>query len=49
LRKIGIDIAQRFNLSKFSPVYKQEKTRFKVSDCPISSWYKMPQIFQLTS
>lgn len=49
LRKIGIDIAQRFNLSKFSPVTVREIRQVKVSDCPIPSWYKMPQIFQLAS
>lgn len=49
LRKIGIDIAQRFNLPKFSPVTVREIRQVKVSDCPIPSWYKMPQIFQLAS
>lgn len=49
LRKIGIDIAQRFNLSKFSPVTVREIRQVKVSDCPIPDWYKMPQIFKLAS
>ena len=49
LRKIGIEIAQHFNLSKFSPVTVREIQQVKVSDCPIPSWYRMPQIFQLAS
>jgi len=32
LHKIGIDIAQRFNLSKFSPVIVREIRQIKVSD-----------------
>lgn len=46
LRKIGIDIAQRCNLSKFSPVTVREIRQVQISDCPIPSWYKMPQIFR---
>lgn len=49
LRKIGIDIAQRCNLSKFSPVVVREIRKVEVTDCPIPSWYKMPEIFKLAS
>lgn len=47
LRKIGIDITQRFNLSKFSQVFVKEIREVKVADCPIPDWYQMPQIFKL--
>lgn len=47
LRKIGIDIAQRCNLSKFSPVTVREIRQVQVSDCPVPSWYQMPQIFKV--
>lgn len=49
LRKIGIDIAQRCNLAKFSPVVVREVREVSVIDCPIPDWYKMPQIFKLAS
>ena len=49
LRKIGIDIAQRCNLAKFSPVTVREIRRVEATDCPIPDWYKMPQIFKLAS
>ena len=49
LRKIGIDIAQRCNLAKFSPISVREIRQVTVSDCPIPDWYKMPQIFKLAS
>lgn len=49
LRKIGIDITQRFNLSKFSQVFVKEIREVKVADCPIPDWYQMPQIFKLAS
>ena len=49
LRKIEIDIAQRCNLAKFSPVVVREVHEVSVIDCPIPDWYKMPQIFQLAS
>ncbi|WP_392565058.1 phage/plasmid replication protein, partial (plasmid) [Orbus wheelerorum] len=47
LRKIGIDIAQRCNLAKFSPVTVREIRQVQVSDCPIPKWYQMPQIFKV--
>lgn len=47
LRKIGIDIMQRCNLAKFSPVTVREIRQVQVSDCPIPSWYEMPQIFKV--
>ncbi|MCO6539410.1 MAG: hypothetical protein J6569_04655 [Gilliamella sp.] len=49
LRKIGIDIAQRCNLAKFSPVTVREIRKVEVSDCQIPNWYQMPQIFRLAS
>ncbi|WP_237410305.1 phage/plasmid replication protein [Gilliamella sp. Pas-s95] len=49
LRKIGIDIAQRCNLAKFSPVTVREIRKVEVADCQIPDWYKMPQIFKLVS
>lgn len=45
LREIGIDIVQRCNLSKFSPVVVYEIRKVEVADCSIPSWYKMPEIF----
>ncbi|MBP2847668.1 Replication-associated protein G2P [Dickeya oryzae] len=42
LRKIGIDIAQRCNISKFSPVFIRNRREVIVSDCPIPDWYKRP-------
>ncbi|WP_392564099.1 phage/plasmid replication protein [Orbus wheelerorum] len=47
LRKIGIDIAQRCNLAKFSPVTVREIRQVQVSDCPVPKWYQMPQIFKV--
>lgn len=49
LRKIGIDIAQRYNLAKFSPVAVREIRKVEVSDCPVPDWYQMPQIFKLVA
>ncbi|WP_218837049.1 phage/plasmid replication domain-containing protein [Gilliamella sp. wkB171] len=49
LIKIGIDIALRFNLSKFCPVAIREIRKVVVADCPIPDWYQMPQIFKLAS
>ncbi|MGL5267592.1 MAG: phage/plasmid replication domain-containing protein, partial [Plesiomonas shigelloides] len=42
LRKIGIDIAQPCNISKFSPVFVRSAREIKVSDCAIPEWYKRP-------
>ena len=49
MRKARLRKTQHFNLSKFSPVTVREIRQVKVSDCPIPSWYRMPQIFQLAS
>lgn len=49
LRKIGIDIAQRCDLSKFSPVVVREVREVCVTDCPIPDWYRMPRIFKLVA
>lgn len=43
LRKIGIDIAQKCNVSKFSPVVVKQTREIKVSDCSIPSWYIKPR------
>lgn len=40
LRKIGIDIAQRCNISKFSPIYTRDIREVKVKECVIPDWYK---------
>lgn len=42
LRRIGIDIAQRCNVAKFSPVITREVREIKVKDCVIPSWYLKP-------
>lgn len=43
LRKIGIDIAQRCNISKFSPVIVKKVREVSVSECFIPSWYVKPR------
>ncbi|MGK3122486.1 phage/plasmid replication protein [Candidatus Pantoea formicae] len=42
LRKIGIDIGQRCNVAKFSPVVVRETREIKVSDCIVPNWYVKP-------
>lgn len=42
LRKIGIDIAQKCNISKFSPVVVKQTREIKVSECIIPQWYIKP-------
>ncbi|MCM7236045.1 phage/plasmid replication protein [Enterobacter bugandensis] len=42
LRKIGIDIAQRCNVAKFSPVIVNEIREIHVSKCIIPDWYIKP-------
>lgn len=42
LRRIGIDIAQRCDISKFSPVFVHNAREVVVSDCPIPDWYRRP-------
>lgn len=42
LRKIGIDIAQKCNISKFSPVIVKNVREIVVSECLIPDWYKKP-------
>ena len=42
LRKIKIDIVQRCDLAKFSPVTVREIRRVEVTACPIPDWFKMP-------
>ena len=43
LRKIGIDIAQRCNISKFSPVFVRECREVKPVVLSAPSWYQMPR------
>ncbi|HAU5823308.1 TPA: Replication-associated protein G2P [Citrobacter freundii] len=42
LRKIGIDIAQKCNISKFSPVIVKQTREIKVQECIAPSWYVRP-------
>ncbi|HCD1267818.1 TPA: Replication-associated protein G2P [Citrobacter freundii] len=42
LRKIGIDIAQKCNVSKFSPVIVKQTREIKVQECVAPSWYVRP-------
>ncbi|EKD9220704.1 Replication-associated protein G2P, partial [Salmonella enterica] len=42
LRKIGIDIAQKCNVSKFSPIILKETREIHVSECVIPEWYVKP-------
>lgn len=43
LRKIGIDIAQRCNIAKFSPIYVTATREIKPVPVQIPSWYQMPR------
>ncbi|MBN3050850.1 Replication-associated protein G2P [Pectobacterium brasiliense] len=47
LRKIGIDIAQRCNISKFSPIFVRNRREVVVSDCPIPEWYRKPNFLRV--
>ncbi|WP_109133434.1 phage/plasmid replication domain-containing protein [Aggregatibacter kilianii] len=42
LRKIGIDIANKCDLSKFSPVKVVSSREIKVSNLIVPTWYKLP-------
>lgn len=42
LRRIGIDIAQRCNVSKFSPVIVKNIREVIVNECVIPAWYEKP-------
>lgn len=42
LRKIGIDIAQRCNISKFSPVIVRHSREITVTDAVMPDWYIRP-------
>ena len=42
LRKIGIDIANKCDLSKFSPVKVVSSREIKVSNLIVPDWYKLP-------
>lgn len=42
LRKIGIDIAQKCNVAKFSPVIVKDVREIKVKNCIMPSWYIKP-------
>ncbi|WP_258863213.1 phage/plasmid replication domain-containing protein [Proteus mirabilis] len=43
LRKIGIDIAQKCDISKFSPVFIRNKRELVTSNCIIPNWYYKPK------
>ncbi|EML0364711.1 Replication-associated protein G2P [Providencia rettgeri] len=43
LRKIGIDIAQRCDISKFSPVFVKNRREVLISDCIVPDWYYKPR------
>lgn len=47
LRKIGIDIAQRCNISKFSPIIVKRVREVSVNECFIPSWYVKPRFCML--
>lgn len=40
LRKIGIDIAQKCNISKFSPIIVKNIRQINVVDLPVPDWYQ---------
>lgn len=42
LRRIGIDIAQRCNISRFSPVFVREAREVRPVPAVAPSWYQMP-------
>lgn len=44
LRKIGIDIATKCNVSKFSPIFVTARREVKSNIATSPSWYAMPQI-----
>ena len=43
LRRIGIDIAQRCNISKFSPIFVRQCREVKPVVLAAPSWYQMPR------
>ncbi|EJX1043302.1 Replication-associated protein G2P [Escherichia coli] len=47
LRMIGIDIAQKCNVSKFSPVVVKQTREITVSDCVIPFWYIKPSYLRV--
>lgn len=42
LRRIGIDIADRCDISRHSPVYVRRAVEVQVDDLPVPSWYQGP-------
>lgn len=44
LRKIGIDIAQACDITKFSPVVVKSFRAIEVRDLPVPAWYQLPQV-----
>lgn len=44
LRKIGIDIATKCNVSKFSPIFVTARREVKSNIATPPSWYAMPQV-----
>lgn len=49
LRKIGIDIAQKCDVSKFSVVMSQNPRQIVKTDCVIPDWYQKPPIFRIAA
>lgn len=43
LRRIGIDIAQPCNISRFSPVFVREAREINPVPAQIPAWYEMPR------
>lgn len=43
LRKIGIDIAQEFDSTKYQPVTVERKAPIQISTFQLPNWYKKPQ------
>lgn len=46
LRKIGIDIANPCNISRFSPVYVKQAREVNTSHCAVPTWYDMPKLLK---
>lgn len=49
LRKIGVDIGQKCNISKFSPVVVKSSREITVTDCIIPHWYCKPSHLRIVA
>ncbi len=47
LRKIGIDIKDTFNVSRFSPVVIKKAKEITVSSLAVPTWYELPKVNNL--